>query len=136
MIERELRRLLRRVRQYSIDLAASVHPDLDPAVYGLLIDIYDSRTARAADLAEDRGVTKGVISRQVRGLEDLGLVERQLDPSDARAQILVVSATGRRAVKRTQTARHEALEQLLDASSPQELAAMAQAFANFNDLLE
>lgn len=135
-IERELRILLRRVRSYSIELARSVHPALDPAVYALLVDIADSCPVRAADLAEERNVTKGVISRQVRALEDLGLLERRPDPTDARAHTLVPSAAGRRAVRRAQALRHQAMQRLLAGCTADELAAMAHAFSRFNSLAE
>jgi DNA-binding MarR family transcriptional regulator len=134
-IERELRRLLRRARAYSVELARSVHPDLEPAVYALLVDILTKSPARAADLAEDLGVTKGVVSRQVRSLERLGLVERGPDSSDARAHILVVTPAGRRAVRRAQAARREAVERLLRSCDPDELAGMAAALSRINELL-
>jgi DNA-binding MarR family transcriptional regulator len=135
-VERELRRLLLRLRRYSTELARSVHPDLDPAVYALLVDIADGGPSRAAELADQRGVTKGVISRQVRELERLGLVQRQPDPSDARAQILVVSPDGREAVERAQVLRRKAVHRLLESTTPQDLEAMVQALTRFNDLME
>lgn len=135
-IERELRRLLRRARAYSVELARLAHPGLDPAVHALLVDIFERGTVRAADLADERGVTKGVISRQVRSLEHLGLLARQPDESDARAHTLVLTVAGRRAVRRSQAARQRALEALLQGCTEAELAEMARSFERFNDLLE
>ncbi|UQX88951.1 MarR family winged helix-turn-helix transcriptional regulator [Jatrophihabitans telluris] len=135
-IERELRVLLRRARAYSTELARSVHPDLDPAVYALLVDIADYAPARAADLAAERNVTKGVISRQVRTLEDLGLVERRPDETDARAHTLVLSTTGRRALRRSQNLRHAAMRRLLAGCTPEELSLIAASLAHFNSLME
>ncbi len=136
VIERELRRLLRRARIYSTQLARQVHPALDPAIYGLLVDIGDKAPARAADLADELGVTKGVISRQVVALERLGLIERRPDATDARAHTLVLSAAGRRAIARSQAQRHERMEQLLGACDAEELAQIAGGLTLLNGLLE
>ena len=40
-----------------------------------------------------------VISRQVRQLEDLGLVETRTDPADGRARILVLTEEGTRRMR-------------------------------------
>lgn len=136
VIERELRRLLTRARSFSVEVARSVHPDLDPAVYALLVEIAENPPARAVDLAEQRGITKGVISRQVSSLERLGLIRRDTDPSDARAQILLPTPAGRTAVRRTQVARRAYTERLLRSCTPAELATMAASLVRFNELME
>lgn len=135
-VERELRRLLRRLRRYSNEMARSVHPDLDPAVYGLLVDIVENDDVRAVDLAQDRAVTKGVISRQVRQLETMGLLERRPDPSDARAQVLVATGTGRAAVAEAQSRRREWTERLLRGSTAADRAAYVEVLTRFNNVME
>ena len=135
-IERELRRLLTRARSYAVDVARAVHPDLDPAVYSLLVEIAEHPPTRAVDLAEERGITKGVVSRQVGTLERLGLIGREPDPTDARAHILLPTAAGKRAVRRSQQARRAAIERLLSGCTPDELAGIAAALSRFNELME
>lgn len=135
-VERELRRLLRRLRRYSAEMARTVHPDLEPAVYGVLVDISEAEAARAVDLAQDRGVTKGVISRQVRQLETMGLIERRPDPADARAQVLVATPAGRAAVREAQGQRRARIERLLSGSTPAQRAAYVEVLGHFNDLME
>ncbi len=135
-VERELRRLLRRLRRYSAEMARTVHPDLEPAVYGLLVDISDAEATRAVDLAQDRGVTKGVISRQVRQLETMELIVRRPDPVDARAQVLVATARGRAAVQEAQGRRRERIDRLLTGSTSAERAAYVEVLTRFNDLME
>jgi DNA-binding MarR family transcriptional regulator len=135
-IERELRRLVRRVRRYSTDLARLVHPNLDPALYSMLVDLVERGPSRAADIAIEQGVTKGVVSRQVRSLDQLGFLRRLPDPTDARAQILAVTPAAEVAVARAQAARRAAIDRLLDASTDDELTAMATALSRFNDVME
>lgn len=135
-IERELRRLTARSRSFSVEVARSVHPDLDPAPYALLVDIAEAGQLRAADLVEVRGVTKAAVSRQVRALERLGLLRRDSDPTDARAHTLIVTPEGHCAVRRWQLARRRYTERLLTSCSDQELATIAAALCQLNELME
>jgi DNA-binding MarR family transcriptional regulator len=135
-IERELRRLHARARSASVELARSVHPHLDPALYALLVDIAEAGELRAADLVEARGVTKSAVSRQVRALERLGLLRRDCDPSDARAQTLWVTPEGRSAVRQWQAARRQYTRQLLSSCSTRQLAQIATALTRLNQLME
>ncbi|NDZ88376.1 MarR family transcriptional regulator, partial [Streptomyces sp. SID10115] len=80
-LERELSLLLRRARASSGEMARQVHPDLEPAAYGLLVCLDDSGPQRATDLAAFIGVGKATMSRQLRALEELGLVAREPDPA-------------------------------------------------------
>jgi DNA-binding MarR family transcriptional regulator len=135
-IERELRRLHARARSFSAELTRSVHPDLDPAPYALLVDIAEAGQLRAADLVEVRGVTKAAVSRQVRALERLGLLRRAADPTDARAHMLIVTPEGHRAVRRWQLARRRYTQRLLDSCSDEQLATIAAALSQLNQLME
>ena len=73
-------------------MARAVHPDLEAAAYGLLVRLDEYGRQRATDLAAYIGVGKATMSRQLRALEDLGLVAREPDPADGRA-FLVDSPT-------------------------------------------
>lgn len=135
-IERELRRLLARARSLSTHTAAAVHPQLDPALYALLMDIVVGAPVRSVDLAQSRGVSKSVISRQVAALEKLGLIGRQPDPTDARASIITLTRDGRAAARTIDTARRKHLKRLFDDLSSEDLALIAQSLGRLNDVLE
>jgi DNA-binding MarR family transcriptional regulator len=135
-LERELRRLARGVRRLALDLAHAVHPNLDAAAYALLVALVERGPSRASELAADQGITKGVISRQVRALESLGLVQRAPDASDARAQILVVTEGARAAYEQSQQARWATVEQLLEGATDSQRRAMVAALARINDVLD
>lgn len=53
--------------------------------------------ARLTDLAQRARITKQSMGELVRELEELGYVERQVDPADARARIITLTDRGRRA---------------------------------------
>jgi DNA-binding MarR family transcriptional regulator len=135
-IERELRRLNARARSFSVELARRVHPDVDPALYGLLVDIVEGDHVRATDLVETRSITKGAVSRQVRTLEQLGLLHRAPDPEDSRAYVLLPTPEGRRAVRTWQAARRRYTQYLLDSCSASELDMIAVALRRLNELLD
>ncbi len=56
---------------------------------------------RPTDLAEQSGLTKSGLTRALDRLETQHLIERRACPSDARGQLIVMSAQGRRVLKRS-----------------------------------
>jgi DNA-binding MarR family transcriptional regulator len=94
-LERELTVLFRRARAASGELARAVHPELEPAAYGLLVRLQEAEPERATDLASYFGVGKATMSRQLRALEALGLVTREPDPADGRAFLMRLTEGGR-----------------------------------------
>jgi DNA-binding MarR family transcriptional regulator len=134
-IESELRTLLSRARSFSVELAEVVHPDLEPAVYVLLVQLAELGEVRAVDLAALRGVTKGVVSRQVDTLRKMGLIERRSDPTDGRARTIVLTRAGRNAVRKAQRARHAYVEGMLRHCGAAEKEAIARMLARLNELM-
>jgi DNA-binding MarR family transcriptional regulator len=55
---------------------------------------------RPTDLAQRSGLTKSGLTRAIDRLEMQGLIERRACPSDARGQLIVMTAQGRRVLKR------------------------------------
>ncbi|GAA2318619.1 MarR family transcriptional regulator [Streptomyces kunmingensis] len=94
-LERELTVFLRRARASSGEMAREVHPDLEPAAYGLLVRLEECGAQRATELAAYIGVGKATMSRQLRALEDLGFVAREPDPADGRAWLISLTERGR-----------------------------------------
>jgi DNA-binding MarR family transcriptional regulator len=135
VIEDEMRQLLSRARSFSVELAEMVHPSLEPALYVLLVQLAELGQVRAVDLANQRGITKGVVSRQIETLESLSLLTRVPDPRDARARVIVLTAEGRRAVRRAQAARRAYLNRLLQECDADELTAIARGLTRLNELI-
>jgi DNA-binding MarR family transcriptional regulator len=59
-----------------------------------------SEGIRPTDLAERTGLTKSGLTRAIDRLETQHLIERRACPSDARGQLIVMTAQGRRLLKR------------------------------------
>lgn len=56
---------------------------------------------RPTDLAEQTGLTKSGLTRAIDRLESHQLIERRACPADARGQLIVMTAQGRRVLKRS-----------------------------------
>ncbi|MCT7353922.1 MarR family transcriptional regulator [Streptomyces sp. 15-116A] len=104
-LERELTVLLRRARANQGEMAREVHPDLESAAYGLLVRLDECGRQRATELAAYIGVGKATMSRQLRALEELGLVAREPDPADGRAWLVALTQEGQERVRRVREAR-------------------------------
>jgi DNA-binding MarR family transcriptional regulator len=136
VIEAQLRRLLARARAWSVQTAAAVHPELDPALYAVLMEIAANAPVRSVDLATCRGVTKSVISRQVAALTELGLVARRPDAHDARAFVIELTDEGHRAAETADAARRAYLQRIFDGVSPADLDRIASSLTVLNDALD
>ncbi|MCU1691470.1 MAG: MarR family transcriptional regulator [Frankiales bacterium] len=136
-LEREFSLLLRRARASTAELSRTVHPELDGSAYALLSSIVraqgpDGQGLRAQDVAEQFGVDKGAISRQVARLERLGLVERRPDPVDGRARVLVATAAGRERFEAANGLRRSRFRGRLADWSPDDVSRLAELLGRLN----
>ena len=105
-LEAEFSELINRIRRILIDNANRVSPGMLPGAYKVFTTIVRREGITLSALAESLVADKGQISRTVRELEQLGLVERTPDPDDGRSSLLSPTPFG--------------LERLADARAPQE----------------
>ncbi|MBB1243090.1 winged helix-turn-helix transcriptional regulator [Streptomyces durbertensis] len=131
-LERELSVFFRRARAASGAMAREVHPDLEPAAYGLLLRLHDAGPQRATELAGYFGVGKATMSRQLRSLEVLGLVTREPDPADGRASLVRLTETGRERFTGVRRARRGRFVRALAAWDRREVAELARLLHQFN----
>jgi DNA-binding MarR family transcriptional regulator len=103
---------LRRVEASLLSIVRGVmHPShqfdsgLDKAGYITLVHLDRCTAVRQTELAARMNLDLSTVSRQVRTLEELGLVRRDADPDDGRAQVLAVTAAGRREITRQRVRR-------------------------------
>jgi DNA-binding MarR family transcriptional regulator len=135
-LEQELGTLLRRARAMSAEMGREVHPDLDPEAYGLLAGIHDYSWARASDLALHFGLGKATVSRQLKVLAELGLIERRPDPADGRAHVLALTEEGRQRLESARTARRKRWNAVLGTWPIDDVRLMAGMLARFNRLCD
>ncbi|MER6531451.1 MarR family transcriptional regulator [Streptomyces sp. NPDC001508] len=135
-LERELTMLLRRARANQGEMAREVHPELEPAAYGLLVLLEEHGRQRATDLAGYIGVGKATMSRQLRALEQLGLVGREPDPADGRAWLVNLTEEGRGRVVRVREARRARYVRQLAHWDRSEVAELARLLHQLNRVME
>lgn len=97
-VEEQFGIMFTRVRSSMRARAARVHPQLQPAGYKILTSLLRGGPTHAGALVEHLATDKSVVSRQLRLLEELGLVEREVDPADRRAQLLAATELARNQV--------------------------------------
>jgi DNA-binding MarR family transcriptional regulator len=90
---------------------------------------------RLTRLAQELGLDPSSVSRHVSSLERHGLVAREKDPSDLRAQQLVLTPSGQQAVADLHAARSRAVRDRLPDWAPQEIDDLTSGLARLNTQL-
>ncbi len=121
-------RLHRRIR---VDSGAGL-PPLQLSVLSTL-DVHEP--LRLSDLARREAVTPPTMSRVLGSLEEQGLVQRRVDPSDARSSLVSVTDLGRATLARIRTERTALLADRIDRLSPRHRAALAAALPALEAML-
>lgn len=131
-LEQELRVLIRRAQSKGTVLAHLVHPELDASAFPLMAHIYENPGTRGSDLAAHFGVGRATVSRQLARLEQLGLIERVVDPEDTRGQLISLTPEGERRLTQARAARIHALADALKDWSPEEIQALANLLNRYS----
>jgi len=133
----QLVRFVRRVRAYTNEHLAEVHPDLDYNTFVVLIAVDDAPDGvRASDLVGDLYVHKSTISRAVSTLEQLGLIDRVTDPRDGRAHVLTVPKEAAERIKAFREQSFTKLGEVLADWAPEEVATFVHQLTRLNDAAE
>jgi DNA-binding MarR family transcriptional regulator len=134
LVETQLGALLRRTRTFIAEAATHVHPELGPTGYAVLARLVDAGPTRASELVVQFDTDKATISRQTAHLQSLGLVARETDPADRRAQTITVTAEGRRRVQRARRRNQQRLRRGLEEWEPDEVRHLGRLLEKFNGL--
>jgi DNA-binding MarR family transcriptional regulator len=135
-VEHQISLFWRRGRSISQQLSREVHPDMEPAAYGLLTVIRREGPIRLTELASCIGVGKPSVSRQIAFLESIGLVSKEADPLDGRAQAIRLTAKGEEKMHQVQDARREVFRERLGEWPVEELQTLAAYMAKLNATYE
>ena len=135
-VEQQISIFWRRARAVSQQLSRQVHPDMEPAAYGLLTMIRKTGPIRLTELASCIGVGKPSVSRQIAFLESIGLVLKEADPLDGRAQTIRLTPKGEEKMHQVQDARHQVFRERLGEWPVEDLEALATYMAKLNSTYE
>lgn len=138
VLERELTLLWQRERSMSRQVSGRVsggtHVGMEPAAYGLLSVLQQEGPLRLTAIAAILEVGKPSLSRQVTVLEHLGLVRRETDPVDARAQMITLTDAGISRLEAVQHARTRAFHRLLAGWDINDLTALTDLVGQLNTI--
>ncbi|UMB71405.1 MarR family winged helix-turn-helix transcriptional regulator [Mycobacterium paraterrae] len=108
-----------------------------PAAQARLLSTIDAQgDARICDLAAVDHCSQPTMTTQVRRLEDAGLVTRTVDPGDARAVRIKITAEGMRTLNRVRADRASAIEPQLAALDTTDRQTLVDAVAVLRRLLD
>lgn len=93
-LELEFSELFTHVRRLIAENAERLSPGMLPGAYKTFTTIVRRERLTLSALAEALHADKGQVSRTVRELEELRLVERTPDPADGRSSLLSATADG------------------------------------------
>jgi DNA-binding MarR family transcriptional regulator len=124
-------RMARRLRQ-----ASGTGGELSPTLAAALATIEREGPLTPSALAQQERIQRPTATRVVTRLEELGLVTRTPDPTDARASHVAITPAGRSLLKRIRTRKNEYLAQALRELTPAERETLAEAAAILERLLE
>ncbi|MFG3050593.1 MarR family winged helix-turn-helix transcriptional regulator [Kitasatospora sp. NPDC048239] len=134
-VEREVALLFRRGRARVAEMSRRVHPRLEGMAYSLLAYIEQAGPVRVTDVGVHFAVGKATVSRQIRALEELGLVAREADPQDRRAALVSLTADGRRRFLEARGARMARVREVMGGWPEEDVVRFAELLHRFNDVV-
>lgn len=94
-LEGSFAELMAGFRRYVAAAAERVSPGMQPGTFKVLSALSRMGDATLSALAERLSADKGLVSRSVSELEELGLVARTPDPADRRSRLITVTDAAR-----------------------------------------
>ncbi|WP_371479566.1 MarR family winged helix-turn-helix transcriptional regulator [Kitasatospora sp. NBC_00315] len=135
-VEREIALLFRRGRARVGELSRQVHPELEGMGYSMLGFVEQAGKVRLTDIGAHFSVGKATVSRQVKALEEIGLLAREIDPLDRRAALVSLTEDGTARYLRVRDARTARFRELLETWPQDDVVRFADLLVRFNDLTE
>jgi DNA-binding MarR family transcriptional regulator len=114
------------------DYAKGFHPELQPTGFNILRMIFACAPAQASTIIQQMGLDKSAVSRQIKVLRDLGLVDTRPDPHDGRSSYLVPTALAEERMEIVRQRVKSDYRDRLGEWSTDELATFSALLGRFN----
>lgn len=115
-------------------LVPRFHPAVDVSAYPVLIALKRDEQ-RVSDIAACIHSDVSTVSRQITHLVSAGIAEKVADPADGRAQVVRLTAEGRRVIDDLAASRAEWFREMLDGWTTAEVKEFASYLARFDSTL-
>ncbi|PWC04718.1 MarR family winged helix-turn-helix transcriptional regulator [Mycetocola zhujimingii] len=135
-VEVNMGALSRKLQLVLKNAAAAIDPTLPLAGFQLLRLIQRCGSVQASVAAERLVVDRSVVSRHIRQLEELGLVETRTDPSDGRARFLVLTEEGTRRLRSVNPSGRSVMYPLLTDWEVDELESFAAQLERLTEAID
>lgn len=115
------------------------HPEdlVDPSTFPLAKQLMHNDVMRVSDLATRVGLDTSTVSRQIKQLEDRGIIERTTDPADGRASLVTLTDHGRSTMLAAFKRRFERIQRVLEPWNAQDRDHLQQLLTRLvNNLAE
>ena len=114
-------------------LTTGLDDALDQATYPVISGLARYGPRSAAQLADDIGLDRSVVSRHATRLAQAGLIERLPDPADRRAVLLRLTGRGQQAVRQMRERLAGAFDEYLATWPPGEAERFAASLRRFSE---
>ncbi|MFJ3231853.1 MarR family winged helix-turn-helix transcriptional regulator [Streptomyces sp. NPDC086787] len=104
---------------------------LDELTYPVISALARTGPRSAADLAHEVGLDRSGVTRRASRLEAAGLVRRETDPADRRAQLLVLTEDGRSTVAELRVRLVDHIMESMSSWPPDEAETFARQLRRF-----
>jgi DNA-binding MarR family transcriptional regulator len=132
-VEEQMSALSRLLQARVRRAATAIHPELPPFGLKLLRLLVREGPTHASVAAGLLDVDRSVVSRHVKQLEELGLIELVVDENDGRARYLVVTETARQRLDDTVGSGRTLLHDAFVSWDPDDLRQFAAHLARLNN---
>ena len=138
MIQDALGVVARRAKDVELHeaLGARVGHRLEGPAYGTLSRLGLVGQCSITELAGLLGLELSTVSRRVKALEDRGLVERRVSPTDRRTALLSLTPEGRELFERLSASWRDMLAEVLEGWDPFTVEVFSELFARFAGALD
>jgi DNA-binding MarR family transcriptional regulator len=116
-LEGSFSELMTAFRRYVSEAAERVSPGMLPTSFKVLSAVFRAGPITLSALADRLSADKGLVSRSVSELEELGLVARTADPADRRSRRIAVTPLGEERLAEARAPHEGRLFQVLESWS-------------------
>lgn len=131
--QQQIGTLLVRARKSLATRAATIHPDLKPMSFSVMMLLARCGSMHQLELAQKLDTDKAVVSRLLKQLESLELITRTADPEDGRAMIVALTPLAHARYESTQDTSRQALFDKLSQWDVADVRQFAKILARFNE---
>jgi DNA-binding MarR family transcriptional regulator len=130
MVELELLKLVRHLETFG--RKSSLYQEVDRAGYLALRTLDGIGASSVNGLAHALHLDSSTVTRQVGVLESGGFVIRHVDPDDGRSWLIVLTPQGRKAMRRVEQGRRDAIDSMLADWKEDDLHDLARMISQLN----